>query len=312
MALIKCSDCGADVSDAAPACPKCGRPTTQPSVPPSTWSEKARSQASKRSAATITVTLSSFLLIAIGIFAAIWFIPSFEIGQNIETSCNVNGLGNGSCQFTNTGWTPGSQCIDVRLTNKTEDTVSSGPLCSGLIWPSDTIEKNLSIVIGNNCNDHDSLLPDLNKACKMDIHDVDSTDVSESSDIAQASSNSQSATPVPNAASAANTNTSSASMSTATPDVEPSVQGAASTLPQPPNGSESVAVAAMDPTQKAASAASAGASNVASVPPGPSTVSAIAAPTATPSTGNASRGVAGDNRKDIGTIIRLLGCHQRN
>jgi hypothetical protein len=28
MALIKCSDCGRDVSDAAPACPNCGRPMT--------------------------------------------------------------------------------------------------------------------------------------------------------------------------------------------------------------------------------------------------------------------------------------------
>jgi hypothetical protein len=26
MALIKCTDCNADVSDAAPACPRCGRP----------------------------------------------------------------------------------------------------------------------------------------------------------------------------------------------------------------------------------------------------------------------------------------------
>lgn len=27
MALLKCSDCGADVSDAAPTCPRCGRPS---------------------------------------------------------------------------------------------------------------------------------------------------------------------------------------------------------------------------------------------------------------------------------------------
>ena len=34
MALINCNDCGAEVSDSAPACPKCGAPTpkkTQPS-----------------------------------------------------------------------------------------------------------------------------------------------------------------------------------------------------------------------------------------------------------------------------------------
>lgn len=27
MALIKCADCGIDVSDSANACPKCGKPT---------------------------------------------------------------------------------------------------------------------------------------------------------------------------------------------------------------------------------------------------------------------------------------------
>lgn len=35
MALIKCIDCGADVSDAAPACLKCGRPiAAQPAAAP--------------------------------------------------------------------------------------------------------------------------------------------------------------------------------------------------------------------------------------------------------------------------------------
>lgn len=28
MALVTCPDCAASVSDAAPACPQCGRPTT--------------------------------------------------------------------------------------------------------------------------------------------------------------------------------------------------------------------------------------------------------------------------------------------
>lgn len=27
MALVQCPDCGAEVSDAAPACPRCGRPS---------------------------------------------------------------------------------------------------------------------------------------------------------------------------------------------------------------------------------------------------------------------------------------------
>ena len=31
MALITCPDCKTEISDAAPACPKCGRPPTAPS-----------------------------------------------------------------------------------------------------------------------------------------------------------------------------------------------------------------------------------------------------------------------------------------
>jgi len=34
MALIKCPDCGSEVSDAAPACPKCGRPIAAPPPAP--------------------------------------------------------------------------------------------------------------------------------------------------------------------------------------------------------------------------------------------------------------------------------------
>lgn len=34
MALIKCADCGRDISDAAPACPNCGRPKDPPIVVP--------------------------------------------------------------------------------------------------------------------------------------------------------------------------------------------------------------------------------------------------------------------------------------
>ena len=30
MSLIKCQDCGSEVSSIAPICPKCGRPFTQP------------------------------------------------------------------------------------------------------------------------------------------------------------------------------------------------------------------------------------------------------------------------------------------
>ena len=36
MALIKCSECGKEISDKAPACPNCGNPISQPTAPQET------------------------------------------------------------------------------------------------------------------------------------------------------------------------------------------------------------------------------------------------------------------------------------
>lgn len=40
MALVKCPDCGRDVSDAAPACPACGRPGDRPQLQPQTMGQQ--------------------------------------------------------------------------------------------------------------------------------------------------------------------------------------------------------------------------------------------------------------------------------
>lgn len=37
MALVACPDCGAHVSSAAPACPRCGRPFRATSAPKTSW-----------------------------------------------------------------------------------------------------------------------------------------------------------------------------------------------------------------------------------------------------------------------------------
>lgn len=174
MALINCPDCGTEVSDAAPACPKCGCP-----IAPPTPQNHARVRGERsRSPATFTITVSSFVLIVLAIAAAVWFVPALEIGQNLATSCQVNGAGQGSCQFTNTGWTPGSQCVDVQLRNQQGGTVRSGPVCSGRVWPNDTSEKNVMIAIGNTC-DNALGVPDLSDVCTMDVTNVDSTAASD-------------------------------------------------------------------------------------------------------------------------------------
>lgn len=174
MALINCPDCGTEVSDAAPACPKCGRPIASPA--PSAYANDRGGRG--RSPATFTITLSSFVLIVLAIAAAVWFVPSLEIGQSLVGSCHVNGTGQGTCQFTNTGWTPGSQCVDVSLRNKRDGSmVRSGPVCSGRVWPNDTTEKSVTIAIGNTC-DNALGVPDLSDVCTMDVNNVDSSDAS--------------------------------------------------------------------------------------------------------------------------------------
>lgn len=169
MALINCPDCGTEVSDAAEACPKCARPIASPmyQAPSRTRGERTRSPA------VFTVTLSSFVLIVLAIAAAVWFVPSMEIGQNLEARCQVNGTGAGTCQFTNTGWTPGAQCVDVSLRNKQGSAVHSGAVCSGRVWPNDTTEKNVMIEIGNTCNNALGV-PDLSDVCTMDVNNADS------------------------------------------------------------------------------------------------------------------------------------------
>lgn len=164
MALITCPDCGAGVSDSAPACPRCGRPMGAPT--PARSDARVLKKGGRRT--PITITISSFAIIAIGLVLAVLFVPALQIGQHLEARCQVNGLGSGSCQFTNTGWTPGSQCVVVRLVNKNGGMASSGPLCSGRVWPNDTKQQDVSIVVGDTCSSKDMSWSDF---CAMEVRD---------------------------------------------------------------------------------------------------------------------------------------------
>lgn len=124
-------------------------------------------------------------------------------------------------------------------------------MCSGRVWPNDTTEKNVTIAIGNTC---DNALgePDLSDVCTMDINNVDSSDADAGSlstvDAAQpstdaaggdatdsissagtgapsASSASAAATPIPAATSLSPAQSSSITApATATSAVDPTVQ----------------------------------------------------------------------------------------
>lgn len=108
--------------------------------------------------------LVSFALIALAAWA--YFFGNF--GRNIQSQCQVNGLGEGHCSFTNTGWSPGSMCVTVQIKNKKGEKASSPLICSGRVWPDDTTSRDVSIILpSNHCGN--SIFGDWQRACELDI-----------------------------------------------------------------------------------------------------------------------------------------------
>lgn len=63
MALIKCSECGSEVSDKAAACPKCGNPINEIEPP--------REATTKTTSSGALAKFIGFMMIVIGMFMAI-------------------------------------------------------------------------------------------------------------------------------------------------------------------------------------------------------------------------------------------------
>ena len=102
--------------------------------------------------------------------AGYWLIPRYTIGQSIDSNCHINGVGQGSCHFTNIGWSPGTICSEVFLKNRADESASSGIICSGRVWPNDTVEKSFSIVVGSMCeNRHSDESSTWTDNCSMDV-----------------------------------------------------------------------------------------------------------------------------------------------
>jgi TonB family protein len=188
MALIRCPDCDTEVSDAASSCLKCGRPLhSTPYVPPSVATKNREAAAPSRTG--FTITLSSLAVVLIASAVAVCTVPAFQIGKDISARCTVDGRGDGSCEFSNTGWTPGSYCASVSLVNKEDGTQisKSGAVCSGRIWPNDTVTRAFSMETGG-CF--------LLKECTVDIEDLfDSTGPSSAKNPPPAASAPASASP---------------------------------------------------------------------------------------------------------------------
>lgn len=116
----------------------------------------------------LDILVAISLLLIVGFIAA-WVVMPIGIGQDISANCHVNGLGNGSCSFTNTGWSPGTACSEVNIVNYDSKSASSGVICSGRVSPRETITKEFSIIIGELCDAPRGL--SWNDVCHMQVNE---------------------------------------------------------------------------------------------------------------------------------------------
>ncbi len=113
--------------------------------------------------------IGSVILLA----AAAWVYFFSEIGQKTEVECQINALGEGHCQFTNLGWTPGASCVNVGIKNGKGKIAPGSLVCSGRVWPNDTTRKDVSISIPSGHCSSD---------CDIDISFATSTENTNSDD----------------------------------------------------------------------------------------------------------------------------------
>jgi hypothetical protein len=101
MALVKCPDCGREVSDAAPSCPGCGRPVAAAPPPP-------RRPFWKR-------PIGKPLLATL----AVWIVGSYIFrsinGPKLQVKCLPSGTAY-SCSAESVGGSPAKACWDVVVT----------------------------------------------------------------------------------------------------------------------------------------------------------------------------------------------------
>ena len=167
MALIKCGECGREVSDKAAACPGCGAPI--PAASPT-----ASVIASTESGPAIPIHRRPIgkpvLFVCLGLVVFGLAVAMFGgYFGTIEASCHVGGLSGNACTFTNkASFFPGKECVHVTLSkNKmTEiDTsnefiaeierkrlkdeapigtrATSNSVCSGLVWGGSTTSVSI-------------------------------------------------------------------------------------------------------------------------------------------------------------------------
>ena len=73
-------------------------------------------------------------------------------GANVDVRCNMNGFGQGTCQFTNLGSSKSAICGHIMVVEKWGTTIirnpktaQSGTFCSGNVPPATTTSVNFSV-----------------------------------------------------------------------------------------------------------------------------------------------------------------------
>lgn len=101
MALVTCPDCGTQISDQAPACPKCGRPLqAQPQQPQQAqqpqqpqWQPARQAPKSGMSTGLIIGIVLAVLIVPIGILAVLGIYGTRKYIANAKTAEAKNSLG---------------------------------------------------------------------------------------------------------------------------------------------------------------------------------------------------------------------------
>ena len=116
MSLVPCKECGTEISTKAASCPKCGaRPARQ-------WGGSN----------PVGVVVAAVVLALVVYSVMKTAIPP------MKPHCTMNGLGAGSCTFTNSNPFPWKTCGKIVLSRGPTQISQTGEFCSGFVGGNST------------------------------------------------------------------------------------------------------------------------------------------------------------------------------
>lgn len=152
-----CSKCGVEILAKEAYCTACGAQidittTSRISEQLSNTPKVIASESKKNDDSTGVIgTVVIVFLIAFGYM-------KYEGFNAISTSCNMINYQKATCQFTNEYFLPDTKCIKLKSSNKkSSDFVESDMVCSGVVWPRESVEKNVYIDVTAVCRTDCSL-----------------------------------------------------------------------------------------------------------------------------------------------------------